>query len=147
MGTSKGIPILISLDAQSAINGQPEETIRLITTGEMQEKHGITIIHYQETLDETEPPQDIVLQISDREVTMTREGKFGGDMVFKKGSRFQSKYRTPHGDLDMALFCTKADYQKAEEGGELRLQYELDLGGQITTVHHMTFHWMRKKDA
>ncbi|MDD3214265.1 MAG: DUF1934 domain-containing protein, partial [Eubacteriales bacterium] len=92
-----------------------------------------------------EPPQKIELRISPDSVIMSRKGAFNANMVFMKGQRYESQYQTPYGVLDMALFCTKAEYSSDEEGGELQLQYQLDLSGQFAAMHDMKLHWMRKK--
>ncbi|NLI22568.1 MAG: DUF1934 domain-containing protein [Clostridiales bacterium] len=147
MAAHKGIPILISLDAQSNTENQPEDTMRLITTGELIEKPDETLIRYEESLDENEPPQKIEIAIRGPVVTMSRQGKFEANMVFQKGSRYESQYHTPLGDLDMALYCTRAAYTADHEGGELVLQYQLDVSGQYAAVHEMHLHYMRKKDA
>ncbi|HNX62233.1 MAG TPA: DUF1934 domain-containing protein [Candidatus Limiplasma sp.] len=147
MKANKGIPILISLDAQSAANSQPEDAIRLITTGELYESAEETVLRYEESLDEQEPPQKIELSLRRDGITMTRKGTSEGKMVFQKGHRYESQYHTPFGDMDLALFCTRADYQKGKNGGELTLQYQLDLGGQFAAMHDMRLHWTRKKEG
>lgn len=147
MAGIKGVPILISVDANTSGEDKPEEALRLITTGRLYERPDETMIRYEESLDEQEPPQKIELSIQEGVVTMSRHGSFEAKMVFAKGKRYESKYHTPYGDLDMALYCTKASYQKVQNGGELTLQYQLDLGGQYAAMHNMQLHWMRKKDA
>ena len=147
MTAIKGIPILISLDAQATTDGQPEETMRLITTGELLEKPEETVIRYEESLDENEPPQKIQLTIHGGAITMNRQGTFDANMVFEKGKRYESQYHTPFGDLDMALYCTRASFTQDREGGELSLQYQLDLSGQFAAVHEMKLHFLRKKEA
>jgi uncharacterized beta-barrel protein YwiB (DUF1934 family) len=145
MATGKGIPILISLDAQTTADGRPEDGVRLITTGEMFENPGETLIRYEESLDEEEPPQKIELIIRKDVITLSRSGKYDANMVFQKGRRYESQYRTPYGNLDMALYCTRANVVRAGNGGEISLQYQLDLGGQYAAMHDMKLHWMRKK--
>ena len=147
MGASKGIPILISLDAHANTDGQPEDTMRLITTGILLEKPDETIIRYQESLDENEPPQQIEITVRDGVVTMNRQGAFDANMVFQKGRRYESQYRTPYGTLDMALYCTRATFTIDQDGGELSLQYQLDVSGQFAAMHDMRLHFLRKKDA
>lgn len=147
MGAVKGVPILISLDAQSTTEGQPEDTMRLITTGQLFETPDATVIQYEETFDEKEPPQKIEITIRDQAITMQRRGAFEANMVFQKGQRYESQYRTPYGELGMALYCTKAQYSKDQEGGEVALQYQLDLSGQFAAMHDMKLHYLRKKDA
>jgi uncharacterized beta-barrel protein YwiB (DUF1934 family) len=147
MAAKKGIPILISLDAQSTAAGKPEEILRLITSGELIERAGETVIRYEESLDEKEPPQKIELTVQEDAITMSRRGSVDANMVFRQGRRYESQYRTPFGVMDLALFCTKASFTRESDGGELALQYQLDLGGQFAAMHDMKLHWMRKKGA
>ena len=56
-------------------------------------------------------------------------------MVFQKGRRYESQYHTPYGTLDMALYCTRASFAQDLEGGELALQYQLDVSGQYAAMH------------
>jgi len=147
MAAIKSIPILISLDAQSNTEGQPEDTMRLITTGELIEKQDEVVIRYEESIDESEPPQKIEVTVRDGVITMSRKGTYDANMVFQKGQRYESQYHTPFGDLDMALYCTRATFTIDKEGGEMALQYQLDLGGQFAAVHEMRLHFMRKKEA
>ena len=147
MAEIKGIPILISLDAQSTSEGQPEDTMRLITTGELFEKPGNVVIRYEETIDENEPAHKIEMMVQGNTITMNRQGIFDAKMVFQKGQRYESQYHTPYGDLDMALYCTKATYTRTRETGEIALQYQLDVSGQFAAVHDMKLHYIRKKDA
>ena len=147
MAERKGVPILISLDAQSTTEGQPEDSMRLITTGELLETPEEVIVRYEESLDESEPPQQIELTVRNHVITMSRKGTYDANMVFQKGQRYESQYHTPFGDLDMALYCTRATYTADQEGGEISLQYQLDLSGQFAAVHDMRLHFMRKKEA
>jgi uncharacterized beta-barrel protein YwiB (DUF1934 family) len=147
MTAKKGIPILISLDAQSTADGRPEDTLRLITTGELFERADETVIRYEESLDEQEPPQKIELTMRGDIITMSRRGSIDANMVFRKGRRYESQYRTPYGEMELALFCTKASVTRVNGGGELSLQYQLDLGGQYAAMHDMKLHWMRKREA
>ena len=146
MGASKGIPILISLDAYTNTDGQPQDTMRLITTGQLFEDDNETVIKYEETLDENEPPHRISITVRDRVITMDRQGSMAANMVFHKGKRFESQYQTPYGVMDMALYCTKAAFTRDNAGGgEIALQYQLDLSGQYAAMHDMKLHFMRKK--
>ena len=148
MGASKGIPILISLDAHANTDGQPEDTMRLITTGQLFEAKDETVIRYEESLDEGEPQQQISITVRDSVITMSRQGAFFANMVFQKGKRYESQYQTPYGSMDMALYCTKAVHTRTQDGGgEIALQYQLDLSGQYAAMHDMKLHYMRKKEA
>jgi uncharacterized beta-barrel protein YwiB (DUF1934 family) len=145
MAESKGVPILISLEAQSTADERPEDAIRLITTGKLFERDEETVIKYEESLDEKEPPQKIELTVHGEEITMSRQGTLDAKMVFSKGHRYETQYHTPYGDIDMALYCIQAACKRSNDGGELSLRYQLDLGGQYAAMHDMKLHWRRKK--
>lgn len=146
MGAIKGIPILISLDSKTSTDEQPEETMRMITTGELIEKADETLIRFEETMDESEPPQKIEIAVNGSVITMRRRGAYDVDMVFQKGQRYEGQYKMPFGALDMALYCIRASYTREEEGGEVALQYQLDLSGQYAAMHDLRLHFMRKRD-
>lgn len=146
MGAIKGTPILISLDSKTSTDEQPEETMRMITTGELIEKADETLIRFEETMDESEPPQKIEIAVNGSVITMRRRGAYDVDMVFQKGQRYEGLYKMPFGALDMALYCIKATYTREGEGGEVALQYQLDLSGQYAAMHDLRLHFMRKKD-
>ncbi len=147
MGSIKGMPILISLESKTSADEKPEETMRMITAGELIEKADETLIRFEETIDENEPPQKIEIGIRDNVITMRRRGTYNVDMVFQKGQRYEGQYKMPFGDLDMALYCIKAAYTREGDSGEVALQYQLDLSGQYAAMHDLRLHFMRKKDA
>lgn len=146
MGASKGVPILISMNARSATEGQPEDALQLITSGELFEDAGETVIRYEESLDENEPPQKVEITVREDVITMARHGSYDANLVFQKGRRYESQYQTPYGSMDMALYCTKAAFTGDKTGGEIALQYQLDLSGQYAAVHDMKLQYMRKRD-
>ena len=147
MGANKGTPILISLDSVTSTDEQPEETMRMITTGELIEKADETLIRFEETIDESEAPQKIEIAVNGSVITMRRRGVYDVDMVFQKDQRYEGQYKMPFGAMDMALYCVKAAYTRDSDGGEVALRYQLDLSGQYAAMHDLRLHFMRKKDA
>lgn len=147
MNAPKGVPILISLDARFTAEGQAEDSMRLITTGELEKNAEGYVIRYEESIDEDSPPHQVEIAMHKDVISMNRKGSIEADMVFEKGKRFESRYRTPYGAMDMAVFCTKAVYTVDRDGGEIALQYQLDLGNQYAAMHNMNYHFMRKKSS
>ncbi|MBN1777163.1 MAG: DUF1934 domain-containing protein [Clostridiales bacterium] len=147
MNDRKGIPILISLDARFSAEGQEEDSMRLITTGELEKNAEGYVIRYEESIDEDSPPHQVEIAMKKDVISMNRKGSIEADMVFEKGKRFESRYRTPYGAMDMAVFCTKAAYTVDRYGGEIALQYQLDLGNHFAAMHNMNYHFMRKKSS
>ena len=148
MNAAKGIPILISLDAKFTTEGQAEDSMRLITTGKLEKNAEGYVIRYEESIDEDQPPHQVEIAMRDDVISMNRSGSMEADMVFEKGKRFESRYKTPYGAVEMAVFCTKANYTVDRDGGgEIALEYQLDLGNHYAAMHNMNFHFMRNKSS
>lgn len=139
------LSITSSVYAEGA-NAQ-EDTVSLITSGELIEtENGDRLLCYDEILDESTPAQHVTLLFSGDTVTMDRTGAYQAKLVFARGTRYEGQYQTPYGDMDMAVYCTKLSYEIDESGGELALQYQLDLGGQFAAMRDMRLEF-NLKDA
>ena len=67
------------------------------------------------------PPHQVEIAMQKDVISMNRKGSIEADMVFQKGKRFESRYRTPYGAMDMAVFCTKAGvYRRTATGARSR---------------------------
>jgi uncharacterized beta-barrel protein YwiB (DUF1934 family) len=67
-------------------------------------------------------------------VRMKRIGKdidsYGTELVFEKGKRFVSRYRTPYGDIDMEVLTKDIRKDLTEDGfGKITLNYDVSLHG------------------
>ncbi len=131
------IPVLVSIHSSAHRDDDTEEPISLMTAGSLlldEEKAEVT---YQETLDESLPPQTVIVTVQDDIVTMRREGNYATQMVFARGQRYEGIYQTPFGTMDIAVFCTRLSYDLTEEGGEIFLVYQMDMNGQFAAMHQM----------
>ncbi len=141
------IPVLISITSSAHREDAAEdESISLITSGTMALTEDGAVIRYEETLDETMPPQPVTVTLNGDAATMSRSGDYATDMVFRMGSRYEGLYHTPYGDMELALYCTRLSYELDEEGGEIVLSYQLDLNGQFAAMHDMELHLAQKSD-
>ena len=71
----------------------------------------------------------------------------GADMIFVRGSRYQGVYRTPYGDMDMAVFPSVVNYQIGGSSGEINLSYQLDFDGQYASDHELHIIYADKSAA
>lgn len=138
-------PILISLSATVTDENDQEDTLSLVTNGTLEQTPSGYRVRYEEHLNEDEPPQPVTLLLEGDTVTMQREGDYETGMVFAKGQRCESQYHTPYGLIDMAVYCSLARYRMDEEAGELRLRYQLDVGGQFVSMHELTLQFLLKE--
>ena len=132
------IPVLVTLSGTSDASGQ-DDTIRVMTKGQLRLTPSGYMLRYQETQtddgDGSVMTQDIILNMQPGRVSMTRLGDYGTTMVFVKDTRFEGKYRTPFGDLDMALYATQVQTELSPEKGCIRLKYQLELQGSLAGVN------------
>ncbi|MBQ8654376.1 MAG: DUF1934 domain-containing protein [Clostridia bacterium] len=132
------IPVLVTLSGTSDASGQ-DDTIRVMTTGQLRKTPAGFMLRYQETQtdegDGSVMTQDIILNMQPGRVSMTRLGDYGTTMVFVKDTRFEGKYRTPFGELDMALFATQVQTELSPEKGMVHLKYQLDLQGSFAAMN------------
>lgn len=140
----KEIPVLVSIQSCARRDDNSEEPISLMTTGTLTLSDEAASVTYQEMLDESIPPQNVTVTARDDTISMQRDGDYATQMVFQRGQRYEGVYQTPYGSMDMAIFCTRLQYDLAEDGGELLLMYQLDMNGQFAGMHTMHMQIMVK---
>lgn len=141
------IPVLITIHSSAHRDELSEdESISMLTSGVMELEEDRAVIRYEETLDESLPAQQVTLTVEDDAATMSRDGEYAADMVFRSGCRYEGSYHTPFGDMGLAVYCTKMRYELDADGGEIHLSYQLDLNGAFAAVHDMELRLIRQGD-
>lgn len=132
------VPVLVSIcSAAHREDAAEDEALTMITSGRLTVDNGKAVLSYEETIDESLSPQQVVLQVENECATMSRGGDYETQMVFRTGCRYEGQYRTPYGDMELAVYCTRLDYDISEEGGSLEVSYQLDLNGCFAAMHDM----------
>ena len=130
--------VLLSITGVSKTNGYPDDAIKMFTTGYLSGEGDSWKLKYSETApDDITDKNHITLTMNNGTVTMTNSQNKGADMVFVRGSRYQGVYRTPYGDLDMAVFPSVVEYHIGQGSGEINLSYQLDFDGQYASDHEL----------
>lgn len=141
------IPVLISLKSNAHRDEAAEdETMSMLTSGQLEVDDTTAIIRYEESIDESLPPQPVEIRVENETVTMNRGGSYSAQMVFRLGCRYEGQYHTPYGDMDLALYCTRLGYDLGDDGGALELSYQLDINGKFAAMHEMELHLFRQGD-
>ena len=142
------IPVLVSLKSCAHRDEVAEdETMSMLTSGQLQVDDTKAIVRYEESIDESLPPQKVEILLEDETVTMNRGGSYSTQMVFRLGCRYEGQYLTPYGDMDLALYCTRLGYDIGDDGGVLELSYQLDINGRFAAMHDMELHLFRQGDG
>lgn len=133
------VPVVIRLHGVSGTGNGEDDHIRVMTKGQLRKTASGYMLRYQETQTDDGAhavmTQDIILNMQPGRVSMTRLGDYGTTMVFVKDRRFEGSYRTPFGELEMALFATQVQCDLSAEKGTVHLQYQLDLQGSFAAMN------------
>ncbi len=130
--------VLLSITGVSKTNGIPDDAIKLFTTGYLSGEGDSWKLRYSETSpDDVKDKNHVTLTMNNGAITMTNSQGKGADMVFVRGSRYQGVYRTPYGDLDLAVFPSEVSYRIGSDSGEIKLSYQLDFDGQYASDHEL----------
>ena len=70
------IPVLVSLQSCARRDDGSEEPISLLTAGTLSLDDDAAVLTYQENLDESIPPQTVVITAREDMITMHREGDY-----------------------------------------------------------------------
>jgi len=139
------IPVLISIRSNAHRDEAVEdETMTMLTSGILELDDEKAVIHYEETLDESLPAQKVSVTVQEECATMCRGGAYSTQMVFRMGCRYEGQYRTPFGEMDLAVYCTRLVYDLGDDGGALELSYQLDLNGQFAAMHDLELRLFRQ---
>ena len=144
----KGTRVLVMLTGSILDErGNPEEPVRVMTTGELKPTpSGGYMLRYQESQEDDATgetlTQDVLLLMQSGRVTMTRLGDFGTTMVFVKDRRFEGSYRTPYGELAMALYATQVSTSLFPDHGSVHLEYQLDVQGSFAAMHTLQLEYI-----
>lgn len=74
-------------------------------------------------------------------VQMRRAGEMTGALHFQPGKRTPGLYGTAYGDIPVAVYTREVLTEENENGGEMRLDYDVFVGGERTAATVMTLTW------
>ena len=110
-----------------------EDQMEFITEGKLYEKGDSTYLIYDESEFSGFPGCKTTLKLTGDCIRMKRIGSevgFGMEFIFEKGKRFNSKYHTPYGNLDMEVLTNDVVNNLTEEGfGDINIDYHVSLNG------------------
>ncbi len=72
---------------------------------------------------------------------MQRKGMVSSVLTFLPGQKTASSYVTMYGDIPVAVDTRGVEIEESEKGGELRLDYDVYMGGAMTSSAKMEITW------
>ena len=139
---NKRTSVFINLTALASYHGAIDDPVQFITTGTLtrpEKEH--YIIRYRESQEDADTGEmvnsDIELDMRKNRVIMTRTGEFASTMVFAPDRHFEGKYRTPYGDMDMAVFTRQLNCALGDQEGTMHLKYQLNIQGSYASTNEL----------
>lgn len=116
-----------------------ENIIEMITQGKYYEKNGSMFLVYDESELSGMEGSTTTLKIDNQKVMMKRFGSNESKLIFEKGKRYKSAYKTMYGQMDMEVVTTHIDIKKSEEGlKKLDLSYKLNVSPNTEMKNHLS---------
>lgn len=128
---------LISVCGRQVVDDQAGE-VEVTALGSYLERNGKRYISYKEYDEDTNESQTSILKIEgDRCVTLIRGGAEGTRLILEKGKRHLCQYATDYGQMMLGVFTSKVDNQLTDKGGQLTVNYTLDLDANLSSVNQL----------
>ncbi|MEG0924275.1 MAG: DUF1934 domain-containing protein [Anaerovoracaceae bacterium] len=125
--------IMLKIIGNQFTGDEEEQQMEFITEGKLYEKGESTYLVYDESEFSGFPGCKTTLKLTGNSIRMKRIGEnvgFGTEMIFEKGKRFTSQYKTPYGDMYMEVLTNSVENNLSEEGvGEINIDYHVSLSG------------------
>ena len=126
---------------QASLDGE-SNTIEMMTEGKYYVKNGSIYLVYDESELSGMEGSTTTVKIDDdkdRKVMMKRFGSNESKLIFEKGIRHKSTYRTMYGDMDMEVVTSQIILVKDEENlKKLELSYRLSVAGETELKNKLT---------
>lgn len=125
--------IMLKITGKQFAGDESEDQMEFITEGKLYEKGESTYLIYDESEFSGFPGCKTTLKLTGDCIKMKRIGSevgYGTEFIFEKGKRFNSKYHTPYGNLDMEVLTNDVVNNLSEEGfGDINIDYHVSLNG------------------
>ncbi len=124
--------VLITISSTRSLGGG-SDGMELITEGKYAvDGDGVRFFYMESELTGLEGTKTDFL-VTPEEVIMSRRGSVTSQMVFRKGRKQHFAYETPYGTLTMGLDTHKLRHQLGEHGGDMEIEYDIDLDRAIVS--------------
>ena len=117
--------VVIEIKRIQEVDGETD-CLEYMTTGQLgYDDQGCFYVSYDENEQMTATHTHVT--IGRHRVTLSRQGELNSDLVLEKGKRHLCYYDTGFGALMVGISTSELSSSIAENGGELRMRYTVDI--------------------
>ncbi len=130
---------MLTIRGTQRIDGQ-EETIELLTIGQLARRNGSYWISYDESETTGFAGNRTTLHIEKNRVTMRRTGVTAANLVIEKGARHQCSYDTGFGALNIGICGSFIRSSLDDSGGDVDFAYSMDVDTALQAEQLISIH-------
>lgn len=135
--------VIISIKSHQIYDEREPDCIELVSAGTFEQTtEGYTITYQESELTGLEGTTT-VLQVSEGQVTLLRQGEVNSVMVFEEGRQHVSVYETPAGTLAITINTRRLRSELDAQGGDIEIQYTIDVDHAATGLNLFHIHVSR----
>ena len=135
--------VIISIKSHQIYDEREPDCIELVSAGTFEQTtEGYTITYQESELTGLEGTTT-VLQVSEGQVTLLRQGEVNSVMVFEEGRQHVSVYETPAGTLTISVNTRRLRSALDAQGGDIEIQYSIDVDHAATGLNLFHIHVSR----
>ena len=135
--------VIISIKSHQIYDEREPDCIELVSAGTFEQTtEGYTITYQESQLTGLEGTTT-VLQVSEGQVTLLRQGEVNSVMVFEEGRQHVSVYETPAGTLAITINTRRLRSELDAQGGDIEIQYTIDVDRAATGLNLFHIHVSR----
>ncbi len=121
-------------------------TIELVSEASFYKKENSYYIVYKETQITGMDGTTTTVKVTKDTVNLIRFGSVCSKMVFKEGFEHVSTYDTIYGSLDICVSANVVDIKMNDEGGELYIDYDIQIGGKKLGINNFYIKVVDKRE-
>ena len=104
-----------------------------------------TVLEYDDVQDEEKAHIVLTMKAGrtakENRARMQRRGMVSSQLTFLPGQKIASSYVTMYGEIPVAVNTRRVEIQESAAGGDLVLDYDVYMGGEITSSARMEITW------
>lgn len=125
--------VMITVDSKQEHPEQETDFMNFMTEGTLCEKGNNLYLTYSESEVTGLNGTTTTLKIADKSVTLMRFGSVNSLMLFEKGRRHLSGFKTEHGVIEIGVTAGKVDVDMNDKGGHINVEYVLEVDNKVTS--------------
>ena len=119
--------VLLSIKGLQFEGGEDSDKIEVITVANFYQKNQHYYFVFDEMMEGFQEPVKNILKFNSKELIMNKGGLIKTVMLFEKGKKNTASYRTPYGELLIAIDTDEIELEISEERIKLYIKYALEV--------------------